>query len=121
MNFSSRALSLAATLVLLSTAWCAPAAAADETACWRPNIDPRDAPKTVAQLEAESLERLVKEAGRVPQVPFGFSNKDWNEFKAKHKIGDGEKLVWYVGGGLGGYLLMREGCVVASFNTVVID
>jgi hypothetical protein len=83
------------------------------------NVHLKGPPQTVAQVEAQSLTELAKEAGRVPQVPLGFANKYWEIFKKKTR--DGDVLLRYQGAALGGYLLVRDGCVVGAFNTVVVD
>ncbi len=73
---------------------------------------------TIDEVEAKSLAEMATDPKRLPQVPFGFANRSWIEFKKQVQLGD--KLVKYEGGGLGGYLLLRQGCFVAAFNTTVI-
>jgi hypothetical protein len=77
-----------------------------------------ESPKSVAQVEAESLAEIAKDPDRIPQVPFGFASRQWLEFKAQ--VRDGDTLVKYHGGGPGGYLLVRNGCFVNAFNTTVV-
>ena len=94
--------------------------AADDVEC-RPipsSFRLRGVPKPPEVVEAESLAEMAKEPGRLPQVPFGFSNKSWNEFKAEMQEGD--LLVAYIGNALGGHVLLRRGCFVGVFNTMVI-
>ena len=65
---------------------------------------------TVDQMERESLAELSAGAGRVPQVPFGFANAAWNEFKAEVRPGD--TIHAFSEGHSSGHVLVRKGCVV---------
>jgi hypothetical protein len=68
-------------------------------------------PVTVSEAEATSLEEM-KEDPDAPQVPFGFINNHWKSLRAQVRGGDG--LYRYTTGVHGGYVLVRDGCVVTT-------
>jgi hypothetical protein len=77
-------------------------------------------PLSVEEIERDSLEQLKSEAPRVPQVPFGFANANWEEFKSQVKPGDEIVRVrsppksWESLSGWEGLVLVRDGIIIAS-------
>lgn len=43
--------------------------------------------QTILEIEKKSIEEMSK-CKTCPQVPFGYSNKDWERFKAQYREGD---------------------------------
>jgi hypothetical protein len=82
-------------------------------ACERPPADMKflGEPVTVAAAEAMSLEEM-KDSPDAPQVPFGFINEHWKSMTAQIRAGD--RLYRYTTGVHGGYVIVRNGCVVAT-------
>ena len=77
---------------------------------------------TIEELEAA---HLSTDDGRVPHVPFGFLNDAWNQFKSQ--ILPGDKIFdfttspesWKKLAGRQGYVLVRDGVVIATFVTLM--
>jgi hypothetical protein len=80
---------------------------------------------SIQEVERQGLEEVRSGAPRVPQVPFGFANGEWIEFKAKLMPGDvlvrlaAPTANWGNSAGWEGYVIVRSGVVVATFVTVV--
>ncbi|WP_158080990.1 hypothetical protein [Pelomonas sp. KK5] len=77
-----------------------------------------DQPQSVEELEANSLKDMAREPDRLPQVPFGFSNARWLDFKSKVMRGD-EIRRFHDPGALG-YVLLRGSCVLDIFVATVV-
>jgi len=68
---------------------------------------------------------MYPDDGRIPHVPFGFNHRRWLEFKAQ--ILPGDKIVafesspesWEHLAGSAGYILVRDGKVVAQIITLM--
>jgi hypothetical protein len=86
--------------------------------------------KKSCQVTQDSVEEIEKrniypDDGRVPHVPFGFKNADWVEFK--HQVQQGDDVYffstsresWQNLAGRAGYVLVRGGEVVATFETMM--
>jgi len=63
-------------------------------------------------VEAKSLGEL-KQFPEVPQVPFGYGNKEWRVLRANYQSGDALHEAWTQNTG-GSFLLIRQGCIVGS-------
>jgi hypothetical protein len=85
-------------------------------------------PLSIEQVEQESLKSIlvaIKENVRqdIPQVPFGFMNDRWKDFKQQLRNGDlifhfiSDKDSWDVLCGRAGYVLVRDGEVVDTITT----
>ena len=81
-------------------------------------------------VEEQTLEKietvnLYPDDGRVPHVPFGLRNADWLRFKSKTQPGDTLYFYstspesWEHLAGRAGYVLVRGGEVVDTFNTMM--
>jgi hypothetical protein len=109
---------------LLSLAPFAPLLAADEEVVQLAELEAlgytRSDPLSIEEIERESLEELKSGAPRVPQVPFGFANEDWEEFKLQYQPGDTILRVrsppksWQSLAGWEGLILVRDGTIIAS-------
>jgi len=83
------------------------------------------APLSIAEIEQKSLEELKVDSSRVPQLPFGFANGDWEEFKAQVKPGDEILRVcsspdsWASLAGWEGLVLVRDGIIIASITETI--
>ena len=77
-------------------------------------------PHTIQELEKLNM---PENDGRVPQVPFGFGNSNWEEFKSNFKDGDNilgycsSKKDWNIGMGREGYILVRNEIIIAEKMT----
>lgn len=82
---------------------------------------------TVEEIEQESLAHMIAENARtgtkrIPEVPFGFINVKWEQFKSR--IQDGDEI-WYADhqwgplDGWGGWLLVRNEAIVAKLTVRV--
>jgi hypothetical protein len=79
-------------------------------------------PLTVREIEQRSL-REISQCSSCPQVPFGYANAAWKEFKSKVRRGD--RIIYFVTdtaswrhlGGREGYALIRGARVVDSILT----
>jgi hypothetical protein len=77
---------------------------------------------TIEEIEAANL---YPDDGRVPHVPFGFTNDKWVAFKAKMQPGD--KIVdfstsdesWEHLAGRAGYAIMRGDEVIEEFVAIM--
>jgi hypothetical protein len=75
-------------------------------------------PLTIEQVEQETLDDEIKKYPDVPQVPFGFQNKEWKKLKSKYKDGDefffywSDPVSWFYLRGESGYVLIRQNKVV---------
>lgn len=76
---------------------------------------------TIEDVEKESLEGAKKNPD-IPQLPFGFLNKQWVKFRAKLQPGD--QLFKFIyssqeagGYAYGGYVALRGSCVVGRIQT----
>ena len=86
------------------------------------------APLTIAEIEGEEMSLLaenLKIRSDYPKVPFGFMHAQWVAFKSLVRPGD--KIVRYTSSahswqhlaGEAGYGLMRSGCLIKTFTTMV--
>jgi hypothetical protein len=85
-------------------------------------------PLSVQEVEQRGLDDVRKSAvddRNIPQVPFGFMNKEWVEMKSKIKPGDRlvafntPKEYWDNLAGMKGYALIRGEILVDVLITVV--
>jgi hypothetical protein len=76
--------------------------------------------KGFSELEEDSLKDISKRP-EVPQVPFGYSHKEWLEFKQKYQQEDclvyfiTPEKAWKRLAGLEGYAIIRGNKVIAVF------
>jgi hypothetical protein len=81
-------------------------------------------------VEKDSIEEIEKrnlypDDGRVPHVPFGFMNEKWLNFKRQAQGGDEiyfyitSRESWQNLAGRAGFILVRNGEVVATFETMM--
>lgn len=86
------------------------------------------APLTIAEIEREEMSLLaenLKIRSDYPKVPFGFMHAKWVAFKSLVRPGD--KIVRYTSSahswqhlaGEAGYGLIRSGCLIKTFTTMV--
>lgn len=79
---------------------------------------------SVDEIESLELAGLAK-ANAVPAVPFGYMNSEWLEFQALAQDGDefwsygSPQKHWSACRGSAGYVLLREGRVVATLITAL--
>ena len=79
-------------------------------------------PLTVGTIEAANT---YPDDGRVPHVPFGFANDEWQRFKAAMLPGDriyafsSAPDSWKALAGRAGYVLVRNGKPVAQMVTLM--
>lgn len=88
-------------------------------------------PLTVETVEAQSLAKLrgyldgPNARKDIPQLPFGFLNDSWRQFKKQIQPDDNLLLLaspaesWEQLWGWRGYIIVRNGTVVDSFLTVM--
>ena len=90
-----------------------------EPSCERPSTDMKllGEPLTVAEVESSSLEEM-KATPTAPQVPFGYQNDKWESLKVKMLAGD--KLYKYTATEQGGYVLIRNGCIVVRLMEWIV-
>jgi hypothetical protein len=69
---------------------------------------------SIEQIEAESLVGIKGSPG-TPQIPFGHSNSQWLALKANLQAGD--SLHQYRSADSGGYLVLRQHCLVGQLQT----
>jgi len=75
-------------------------------------------PLQIAEIEMQSMAPGV--AGSSSLVPFGASNKRWSELK--HQLRDSDTIHKAAKSGFGEmYVVIRAGCVVDGFRTVVVN
>jgi hypothetical protein len=72
---------------------------------------------TVAEVEAISLKKM-KSTPTAPQIPFGYTNKQWIALKSLMQPGD--TLHEFSADVTGGYLVVRKGCKIGQITTWVI-
>lgn len=86
------------------------------------------APFTIAEIERQEMAQLpvkLKIRSDYPKVPFGFINPEWVAFKSQFRRGDHivrfttDQHSWLHLAGRDGYTLVRAGCVVATFTTMM--
>jgi hypothetical protein len=81
-------------------------------------------PLSVEEIERASLAEFAGLA-RVPQVPFGFKNAEWETFKSRMEPGDvivrarSSAASWAGLAGWRGLLLVRAGLVVEAISEAV--
>lgn len=76
---------------------------------------------TISQIEREDMEsrsKLARINPKMPMVPFGLNNGEWEVLKSMYKPGDkivsfvSDKSSWKHHAGQSGYALVRAGCIV---------
>lgn len=86
------------------------------------------APLTIAQVERQEMEEnlaWLKVTPQIPNVPFGALNPEWRVLKAMARPGDRvvrystDKQSWQDRAGEAGVALVRSGCNIHSFVTMV--
>lgn len=92
------------------------------------STDAVSASLTIAEIERQEMAKLpadLKIRPDLPKVPFRFANAEWVAFKSMVRRGD--KIVqystsrhsWEHLAGEAGYGLIRSGCVIATFRTML--
>jgi len=85
-------------------------------------------PMSVAEIETDNLKDLggkLKVRPDLPRVPFGFINREWESFKSRIEKGDSvvhfvsDERSWRSLAGREGYAILRKGCVLGTFTTMV--
>ena len=66
---------------------------------------------TIAQAEAETLEKLAGEP-EAPQVPFGYLHTEWQDLKNRMLTGD--TIREFKANYYGGYVVLRRKCFVGE-------
>lgn len=90
--------------------------------------DAVSAPLTITEIERQDMANLpadLKIRPDLPKVPFRFANAEWAAFKSMVRRGD--KIVqystsshsWKHLAGEAGYGLIRSGCVITTFRTML--
>lgn len=85
-------------------------------------------PLTIEAIERQEMAALpdaLKWQPDMPKVPFGFMHAEWVAFKSRMRRGDRmyryvtSRHSWEHGAGRAGLVLVRSGCVVGQFTTMM--
>ena len=83
-----------------------------------------EGPYTIEEIEEKELDE-IKKCNHCPQVPFGYSNNEWNDFKQKIKKNDqllffsSDNKSWSGLCGREGYAIIRDNKIVDTFITLI--
>jgi hypothetical protein len=93
-----------------------------------PKSELASGPLTIKEIEGQEMAKLpdtLKWQPDMPKLPFGFGHAEWVAFKSRARPGD--KIYRYVSSqhswehhaGRAGLVLVRAGCVVGEFTTMM--